>query len=45
MKHNEIIYQIFPRNYSKEGTFSQINKEKFYVIENNFEDIDNVYEN
>ena len=27
MKHNEIIYQIFPRNYSNEGTFSQIDKD------------------
>ncbi|MCR4911760.1 MAG: alpha-amylase [Bacilli bacterium] len=27
MKQNEIIYQIFPRNYSKEGTFKQITKD------------------
>lgn len=27
MKQNEIIYQIFPRNYSKEGTFSAIEQD------------------
>ena len=27
MKHNEILYQIFPRNYSKEGTFLEIEKD------------------
>ena len=27
MEHNEIIYQIFPRNYSKEGTFKEIEKD------------------
>ena len=24
MKHNDVVYQIFPRNYSIEGTFKQI---------------------
>ena len=27
MKHNSIIYQIFPRNHSKEGTFKKIEED------------------
>ena len=27
MNHNSIIYQIFPRNHSKEGTFKKIEED------------------